>query len=67
MEKYTRIFSYTEDEIVRAIKVLELENKPVQYNASFNFQPNGIQVVIEGDQVFADEFFEKLRALLKGI
>lgn len=67
MEKYTRVFSNTEDEIVRAIKVLELENKPVNYNTSFNFQPNGIQVQIEGDKEFADEFFMSLKKLLKGI
>lgn len=67
MEIYSKIYSNTEDEIVRAIKVLELENKLFRYNVTYNFQPNGTQVRIEGDKEFADEFFKRLRDLLKGI
>lgn len=66
MEMYTKIFSNSESEINKAIEILEQEYKPVKLHTSLNFQVNGIQVVVEGDRDFTDQFFLRLRQVLNG-
>lgn len=65
MAEYTKIFANTDSEINKAIQILAVEYQPVELHTSLKFQVNGIQVMIEGDKDFTDQFFLRLREVLK--
>jgi hypothetical protein len=67
MEMYSKVFPNTDTEINEAIKILDLEYSPIELKTSLNFQVNGTQVLIEGGKDYSDQFFKRLKEVLKEI